>query len=68
MKGSGYISAQCCGSTEIELGKVYAAEKGVTLFSQMDRYTLEGAQVELSLFLLTQTVKIFHFTALAYNT
>ena len=25
VKGSGYISRQCCGSTEIELGTVYAA-------------------------------------------
>lgn len=25
VKGSGYITAQCCGSTEIELGTVYAA-------------------------------------------
>ncbi|MCD8074655.1 MAG: hypothetical protein LUF27_06430 [Lachnospiraceae bacterium] len=23
LKGSGYISSQCCGSTEIELGTVY---------------------------------------------
>ena len=36
VKGSGYISAQCCGSAEIEMGTVYAAEMGVTLFSQMD--------------------------------
>ena len=48
VKGSGYITAQCCGSTEIELGTVYAAEMGVTLFSQIDRYTLEGAEVRLS--------------------
>ena len=47
VKGSGYISAQCCGSAEIELGTVYAAEMGVTLFSQIDRYTLDGAKVEL---------------------
>ena len=33
VKGSGYVSAQCCGSAEIELGTVYAAEMGVTLFS-----------------------------------
>ena len=26
VKGSGYITSQCCGSTEIELGTVYAAE------------------------------------------
>ena len=48
VKGSGYVSAQCCGSAEIELGTVYAAEMGVTLFSQIDRYTLDGARVELS--------------------
>ncbi len=48
VKGSGYITAQCCGSAEIELGTVYAAEMGITLFSQIDRYTLEGAQVRLS--------------------
>ena len=53
VKGSGYITAQCCGSTEIELGTVYAAEMGITLFSQIDRYTLEGAKVDLSYHLRT---------------
>lgn len=48
VKGSGYISSQCCGSTEIELGTVYAAEMGITLLSDIDRYTLEDALVELS--------------------
>ena len=47
VKGSGYISRQCCGSTEIELGTVYAAEMGITLLSDIDRYTLEDAQVTL---------------------
>lgn len=47
VKGSGYLSCQCCGNTEIELGTVYAAEMGITLFSQIDRYTLEDAKVEL---------------------
>ena len=47
VKGSGYISRQCCGSSEIELGTVYAAEMGITLFSDIDRYTLEDAKVEL---------------------
>ena len=32
VKGSGYVSNQCCGSTELELGTVYAAEMGITLF------------------------------------
>ena len=48
VKGSGYISSQCCGSTEIELGTVYSAEMGITLFSDIDRYTLEDALVELT--------------------
>lgn len=47
LKGSGYISRQCCGSNEMELGTVYAAEMGITLFSRIDRYTLEDAKVEL---------------------
>lgn len=51
VKGSGYITAQCCGSTEIELGTVYATEMGITLFSQIDRYTLEDAKVEVFYYL-----------------
>ena len=47
VKGSGYISSQCCGNTEMELGTVYAAEMGITLFLSVDRYSLEGATVEL---------------------
>lgn len=47
VKGSGYISAQCCGSTEMELGTVYVSEMGITLFLNVDRYTLEDALVEL---------------------
>jgi len=52
VKGSGYISWQCCGSSEIELGTVYAAEMGISLFSDIDRYTLEDAKVELFYHLL----------------
>ena len=48
VKGSGYISSQCCGSTEIELGTVYAAELGITLFTDIDRYTLEDAKIEIT--------------------
>lgn len=52
IKGSGYISSQCCGSTEIELGSVYSTEMGITLFLDVDRYTLEGASIELHYHLL----------------
>jgi len=48
MKGSGYISSQCCGNTEIELGTVYSAEMGISLFSDIDRYTLADGEVTLS--------------------
>ena len=47
VKGSGYIKWQCCSSTEIELGTVYAAEMGISLFSEIDRYTLEDAAIRL---------------------
>lgn len=47
VKGSGYISSQCCGNTEIELGTVYSSEMGITLLSDIDRYTLQEALVEL---------------------
>ena len=52
VKGSGYITSQCCGSTEIELGTVYAAEMGISLFSEIDRYTLEDAIITLTYHLL----------------
>lgn len=45
VKGSGYIKWQCCSNTEIELGTVYAAELGISLFSEIDRYALEDAVV-----------------------
>lgn len=51
VKGSGYLTNQCCGDNEIELGSVYSAELGITLFSDIDRYTLEGATIRLSFFL-----------------
>ena len=52
IKGSGYISSQCCGSMELELGTVYAVEMGITLLSEIDRYTLEDALIELFYHLL----------------
>lgn len=52
VKGSAYVTNQCCGDSEIEIGSVYAAEMGITLYSDIDRYTLEGAEITLSFFLL----------------
>ena len=51
VKGSGYITNQCCGDNEIEIGSVYAAELGISLFSDVDRYTLEGGKITVSFFL-----------------
>ena len=47
VKGSGYITRQCSGTSEIELGSVYSAELGISLFSDVDRYSLEDAQIAL---------------------
>lgn len=47
VKGSGYISRRCCGNSEIDLGSVYAAELGISLFCDIDRYTLDGAEIKL---------------------
>ena len=47
LKGSGYITHQCCGSTEIELGTVYSPELGITILSDIDRYTLSGAEIKI---------------------
>lgn len=48
VKGSGYVTRQCSSSSEIELGTVYSAELGISLFSDIDRYTLEDACVTLN--------------------
>lgn len=47
LKGSAYITRSCCGSSEIELGSVYASELGITLLKDIDRYTLENAKITL---------------------
>ena len=47
VKGSGYVTRQCSGSSEIELGTVYAAELGISIFSDIDRYTLDDACITL---------------------
>ena len=56
VKGSGYVTRQCCGSAGIEIGSVYAAEMGITLFSGIDRYTLMGAVVSLDYHLRVNAV------------
>ena len=52
VKGSGYISYQCCGNSEITIGGVYAAEAGLSLITEIDRYTLLDASLTLTFHLL----------------
>lgn len=47
LKGSGYIHRSCSGSSELEIGTVYAGEFGISLFSNIDRYSLEDSRLEL---------------------
>ena len=51
VKGSGYIVNQSCSEGEMSIGNAYAAELGITLYSKLDRYTLEGAEIRMSFFL-----------------
>lgn len=48
LKGTGYIHRACSGSTEIEIGSIYASEFGLSLYSDVDRYLLEKAQLSLT--------------------
>ena len=48
LKGSAYINNKSCSADEIELGSVYAAEMKITLFNNVDRYTLTDAEVRLT--------------------
>ena len=54
VKGSGNISRQVCGNSEIELGSVYAAELSISLFLDADRYTLFDATLTLYFHLLLE--------------
>ena len=47
LKGSAYINNKSCSADEIELGSVYAAEMKITLYNNIDRYTLTDAEVRL---------------------
>lgn len=48
VKGSGYINRKCCADSEIELGSVYAAECGITLLTDIDRYSLDKATISFT--------------------
>lgn len=52
VRGSGYIASQCCENSEITIGGVYAAEAGLSLITDIDRYTLLDASLTLSFHLL----------------
>ena len=56
VKGSGSITRSCAGSTSLELGSVYAAELDISLFLDVDRYSLYDAVIDLS-FVCRHSVK-----------
>ena len=47
VKGSGSITRSCSGSTALELGSVYAAELDISLFLDVDRYSMYDAEIDL---------------------
>ena len=47
VKGSGTLTRSCSGSTSLEMGSVYSAELDISLFLDIDRYSLYDAVVEL---------------------
>ncbi len=47
VKGSGTITRSCSGSTSLEMGSVYAAELDISLFLNVDRYSLYDAVIDL---------------------
>ena len=48
LKGSAYVNNKSCSADEIGLGSVYAVEMKITLFNNIDRYTLLDAEVMLT--------------------
>ena len=54
VKGSGTYISSCCGSTDLEIGTVYASELDISLFYDIDRYTLYGGTIVLSFFLVLE--------------
>ena len=47
VKGSGTLTRSCSGSTSLEMGSVYSAELVISLFLNVDRYTLYDAVIDL---------------------
>jgi hypothetical protein len=48
LKGSAYVNYKCCSGEEMEIGSTYSAELKVTLFNNINRYTLTDAEVTLT--------------------
>ena len=47
VRGSGTLTRSCAGSTSLELGSVYAAELDISLFLNVDRYSMYDAVIDL---------------------
>ena len=46
VKGSGSLTRSCAGSTSLEMGSVYAAELDISLFLNVDRYSMYDAVID----------------------
>lgn len=52
--GGLYITNQCTNSDSFEYGSVFSAELGITLKTEIDRYTLYGAEIKLGFNILLE--------------
>ena len=67
VKGSGYISAQCCGSTEMELGTAYeTVPMGIYEISEANR-TIRFLEIKVYDYML-RFEKDFNITEIIGNT
>jgi hypothetical protein len=58
LKGSAYVNYKCCSGDEMEIGSTYSAELKITLFNDINRYTLTDAEVTLAYHLLLDSGKV----------
>ncbi|MBQ8962614.1 MAG: hypothetical protein IJ089_02280 [Clostridia bacterium] len=60
VKGSGSITRSCSGSTSLELGSVYAAELDISLFLDVDRYSMYDAEIDLYFAYKHRTMRLWN--------
>lgn len=60
VKGSGTLTRSCAGSTSLELGSVYAAELDISLYLDVDRYSLYDAVIDLTFVCLHNVKRVWN--------